>query len=121
MTELDNNKRDKAYYFIAILIVTYTSAFGFSGVFLLFSGWVSDFRFIFDFVSNDIPKQTKNSVFLCLYTISGALLGGATLSITSFHRNIVNYKCIGIDHIWGYILAPLLSIIIGILVYWFSV
>ncbi|EPM3638350.1 hypothetical protein ACTLMW_002158 [Enterobacter roggenkampii] len=117
MTDVDNNKRDGSYYCIAILILIYTSAFGFSGVFLLFSGWISDFRFIFALVTNDIPKETRNSVFLCLYTISGALLGGATLSITSFHRNIVSYKCIGVDHIWGYVLAPLLSVIIGILVF----
>lgn len=117
MTELDSNVRERSYYFIAFFILIYTSLFGFSGIYLLFSGWISDFHFVSALGSNNIPQQTKNSVFLCLYTISGALLGGATLSITSFHRNIVHYKCIGIDHIWGYVLAPLLSTIIGILVF----
>lgn len=35
MTDVDNNKRDGSYYCIAILILIYTSAFGFSGVFFV--------------------------------------------------------------------------------------
>ena len=117
MSNNDSNKREKSYYVIAILILVYTVLFGLSGIIMLFSGWLSDFQFILGERLMNMAKDSRILFLLCLYTISGALLGGATLSITSFHRNITKYKSIGIDHLWGYFMAPFLAVIIGILVF----
>lgn len=117
MDNTDNNKRAISYYIIAFVILAYTLFFGVSGIVMIFSGWISEFKMIFGSYLTVLSDSTRNSIFLCLYTISGSLLGGSTLSITSFHRSIVKFKCVGVDHIWGYLMAPLLFIIIGILTF----
>jgi hypothetical protein len=64
--------------------------------------------------ANDAEK-----IKLALFTVFGAILGGATLGIVSLHKYSAITKNINIDHLWGYLMAPILSIIIGILIFCF--
>lgn len=113
----NSNNRHFVYYLVVFVILCYIISVTMLSVFLLFSGWLSNFNFIFNITNSKPADGLDDMVILCLYTISGALLGGSTLSITSFHRHIIVNKCLGVDHVWGYILAPLLSTVIGILVF----
>lgn len=47
----------------------------------------------------------------------GAVLGCSILGITSFHRYVAIEKDFDCDHIWGFLLAPLLSIVVGLLIF----
>jgi len=64
--------------------------------------------------NNDVEK-----IKLALFTILGAILGGATLGIVSLHKYSAVTKSLDIDHVWGYLMAPILSIIIGVLIFCF--
>lgn len=52
-----------------------------------------------------------------LFTMTGALLGCSLLGIISFHRYYAVQKSFDADHIWGFVFAPLLALIVGALVY----
>ena len=67
MDNSDNNKRAFSYYIIACIILVYTLFFGISGIVVIFSGWVSDFKMIFGDYFCEVTDNTRNSIFLCLY------------------------------------------------------
>lgn len=59
----------------------------------------------------------NEEIKLAIFTTFGAILGGATLGITSLHKYAAVNKKLDIDHLWGYLMAPILSVIIGILIF----
>ena len=78
---------------------------------------INDFAVLYE-IWNVNPDDGFNSlVQLAFITVIGSILGGAILSITSFHRYIAIKKEFDIDHIWGYLLAPILNIVVGLIVY----
>lgn len=92
-------------------ITVYTSL----TVLFLFMAWVNDYSFLP--IPESFTATQTSPLDLPLFTIFGALLGGSTLSITSLHKYTAVTKTLDIDHLWGYLMAPILSIIIGILIF----
>lgn len=81
--------------------------------------WSKDYSFLSYLLSDYTNLSNNKSLVLVIYTILGAVLGGAILGITSLHKYSAQTKNFDIDHLWGYLLAPLLSTIIGILTFCF--
>ncbi|HAT1593671.1 hypothetical protein P9911_025115 [Klebsiella oxytoca] len=76
----------------------------------------------YSFLGSNYSIETfidEGKVKLALFTIFGAILGGATLGIISLHKYSAVSKDLDIDHLWGYLMAPVLSLIIGILIFCF--
>lgn len=47
----------------------------------------------------------NEEIKLAIFTTFGAILGGATLGITSLHKYAAVNKKLDIDHLWGYLMA----------------
>lgn len=78
----------------------------------------NDFSFLPE-IHNQAQCSNDGLMTLALFTIFGAILGGSTLGIISLHKYSAVTKTLDIDHIWGYLMAPVLSVIIGILIFCF--
>ncbi|EKN4822386.1 hypothetical protein ACMU9X_000442 [Yersinia enterocolitica] len=104
---------------LVYIIAFYISFYSLFSVKFLLMAWSGDFSFL-SLILNDYSKLVSNkSLILVIYTIIGAILGGAILGITSLHKYSAKTKSLDFDHLCGYLLAPLLSIIIGILIFCF--
>ncbi|CDG23296.1 conserved membrane protein of unknown function [Xenorhabdus poinarii G6] len=102
---------------LASIIFIYLMAYSFLSIkylFLLLSG---DFSFLGSMLHFNKTFIINEEIKLAIFTIFGAILGGATLGITSLHKYAAVNKRLDIDHLWGYFMAPILSIIIGILIF----
>ena len=105
--------------FLALVLSVYISVYSFLSVKFILMAWSNDFSFLFPFIHNYKALSETQGINLVIYTILGSILGGAVLGITSLHKYSAITKTLDFDHIWGYILAPLLSIVIGILIFCF--
>ncbi len=113
------NKFNISRFVLSLVIFLYITSYTVFTLKLLVMTWQDNYSF-FIFESEvstfgDAGDQMKLAVF----TILGALLGGSTLGIASLHKYSAVTKTLDIDHIWGYLMAPLLSIIIGVLIFCF--
>lgn len=99
------------------LVPLYTFAYSIFAIWLLIDGWLTGFSSILNLWSLDEGFTIPTQVPFLFFTIVGALLGSAILSITSFHRHYaINYS-FNSRHIWGFFLVPLLAILVGCLVF----
>lgn len=115
--EQNLNKVNVWRFFLSLLLFIWIMVCTLITVRYLLLAWSGDYAFLHlllqyknDFVINDEMK-------LAAYTVAGALLGGATLSITSLHKYSAVTKTLDVDHLWGYLMAPVLSIVIGLLIF----
>jgi len=85
---------------------------------LLFDGWITNFSSLQSMWRLPEGQSSLPShVIFSIYTILGAILGSGLLGIISFHRYIAIEKSFDNDHAWGFLFAPLLAGIIGILIF----
>ena len=105
------SKQSSYAFVVPIYIFIYTIA----AIWLLISGWVNHFSLISGLWGTDItlPPHVQS----LLFTMIGALLGCSILGITSFHRYVAIEKTFDCDHLWGFFLAPILSIVVGLLIF----
>lgn len=82
---------------------------------VLFDGFINDFSSLNWLWGSE--KQFSILVSLILFTIFGSILGGAVLSITSFHKYFAVQKIFDSAHIWGFLFTPILSSIVGLTVF----
>ncbi|HHX8467398.1 MULTISPECIES: hypothetical protein [Vibrio harveyi group] len=109
----------KSIPFIVIAIFTsiYMIAYGLGTIWLLFDGWINQFEALYWLWGVDNKDHFSATICFALFTVLGAIMGGSLLSITSFHRHFAIEKKFDTDHLWGYWFTPVLSIIVGIVVY----
>ncbi|WP_324700716.1 hypothetical protein U9K49_05815 [Pantoea agglomerans] len=104
-------------FLLAAFIFLYTSIFFLYFTWIFFQSWIDDYKFL---PNNFETYADSHPLFsLMLFTIFGSVFGGLTLNITSLHRYVGVKKNLDIDHLWGYLMTPMLSIIIGILIFCF--
>lgn len=109
----NDTRISKATWLVPIYILMY-SIFA---IWLLVDGWLTDFSSILNLWHLDEDFKVPAQVMFLFFTIIGALLGSAILSITSFHRHYAITCSFNSKHIWGYFLSPLLSTLVGCLVF----
>ncbi|WP_238787810.1 hypothetical protein [Vibrio furnissii] len=100
---------------VSAVVPIYIAIYSIGTVWLLFDGWISNFSSLHSLWSVQEGDEFPTVVVSLLFTILGAILGGTLLGVTSFHRYQAIEKSFDADHIWGFILAPLLAIAVGIL------
>ncbi|MEW5118747.1 hypothetical protein QWY69_021325 [Klebsiella aerogenes] len=108
-----NGRRFLLSFVIFVYIMTYTLF----SIKYLFLSWAGDYAFLNDLIHASDSFVANEEMKLAIFTIIGALFGGATLGITSLHKYSAVTKKLDIDHLWGYLMAPILSIVIGILIF----
>ncbi|EGR4301534.1 hypothetical protein VCSRO12_0383 [Vibrio cholerae] len=85
---------------------------------LLYDGWINNFSSLHCvWGSPNGQFSLPSHVVFSIYTILGAILGSGLLGIISFHRYVAIEKSFDDDHAWGFLFAPLLAAIIGILMF----
>lgn len=104
---------------LSFLIFCYIMTYTLFSLKYLFMSWSSDFSYLSALLSLSYDPIAIKEIKLALFTIAGALLGGAVLGITSLHKYAAVEKTLDVDHIWGYLMAPVLSIVIGVLIFCF--
>ncbi|GAA6170955.1 hypothetical protein NBRC116592_06250 [Colwellia sp. KU-HH00111] len=100
-----------------IFILIYIFSYSLLSIWLLFDGWINQFSSLHWMWGINEGNGFSNAILLVLFSLLGAILGGAILSITSFHRYVAIEKNFDLDHIWGFIYTPILSSIVGITVF----
>ncbi|WP_205472609.1 hypothetical protein [Agarivorans sp. Alg241-V36] len=114
MTIPQPNPQCKISFIAPFYIVIYT----FLAIWLLIDGWVNGFSSIYWMWSIDAEGFVfPELVYNLLFTMIGSLLGCAVLGITSFHRYKAIHKTFDGDHLWGFILAPVLALNVGLLTF----
>ncbi|MFQ2189849.1 hypothetical protein [Aeromonas jandaei] len=114
---MEENK--KTMYFIVLSIITsvYMILYSLTAIWFWFDGWMNNFSSLHCFWNISGEEGFSSSVIFSLFTILGSVFGGALLSITSFHRHFAIEKKFDTDHLWGFFFTPILSIIVGIIVF----
>ncbi|MBN3344962.1 hypothetical protein H5A44_21390 [Pectobacterium brasiliense] len=102
---------------LSFLIFIYIMSYTLFSIKYLFFSWAGDYAFLNNLIHPTGSFVASDEIKLAVFTIIGALFGGATLGITSLHRYSAVTKTLDIDHLWGYLMAPVLSIVIGILIF----
>ena len=104
----------KKIYLLAITV--YIFLYTVFTIKLIFNGLLNNFSMIDGFLggSNDLIILPEIKLFI--FTILGSVLGGSVLNIVSFHKYIAN-KSFDYSHSWGFVFSPLLSSIIGVMVF----
>lgn len=106
-------------FILSFFIFLYILIYSFITLKFIFMAWQDNYSFVSSAHGIDVFGTSVEQMKLALFTIFGAVLGGATLGITSLHKYSAITKSLDIDHIWGYLMAPLLSVIIGVLIFCF--
>lgn len=99
------------------LIPIYIFIYSIFAIWLLLDGWLTGFSSILGLWSLDEDFMIPAQVPFLFFTMLGALLGSAVLSITSFHRHYAINCSFNSKHIWGFFLSPLLATLVGCLVF----
>ncbi len=102
---------------LSFVIFIYIMIYTLFAIKYFFLSWSGDYGFLNDLIHPSDSLIANEEIKLAIFTILGALFGGATLGITSLHRYSAVTKTLDIDHLWGYLMAPILSIVIGILIF----
>lgn len=117
---MDNNIDFKwSRFFLSMIIFIYIIACTLITLKVFIMTWVGNFSFLTILIPEEKISIVEEPMKLAIFTIMGALLGGSTLGITSLHKHAAITKKLDIDHLWGYLMAPILSVIIGILIFGF--
>ncbi|WNK51276.1 hypothetical protein RM153_21545 (plasmid) [Pantoea agglomerans] len=101
--------------FLAYCIMAYIFIYTFMAIKYLCMSWANDMSFIFFIIPNFNPDMLDGKIPLACCTVFGAVMGGAILNITSLHRYSATTKTLDFDHLLGYLMTPLLCVIIGII------
>ncbi|EKN3731991.1 hypothetical protein OU760_001117 [Yersinia enterocolitica] len=109
--------KSKRYLAFSIVISLYILSYSVISIWLLFDGWINNFKSLSWIWNIQHDKEFPDIVRFAFFTIIGSILGGGILSITSFHRHIAINKNFDSDHLWGFIFSPILSMIIAIIIY----
>lgn len=117
MQEHNGKKRTWPESLMIVFIIVFITIYSFLTFWLLFDGLINQFSILHGIWRVDPEVGFNSEIQLAFFTMLGAIFGGAILSFTSFHRYVAVEKGFDIDHLWGYILAPVLNIIIGVIVY----
>ncbi len=104
---------------LSFVLFTYIMAYTIVILKYLFLSWSGDYSFLSHLLNSATSSHVSEHVKLATFTIIGAMLGGSVLGITSLHKYSAITKDLDIDHIWGYLMAPVLSVVIGILIFCF--
>lgn len=104
-------------FFLSFVIFLYIMTYTIITLRYLLRAWTDDYSFLNTLCDFSSPLAINNEIKLAIFTIFGAILGGATLGITSLHKYSAVTKSLDADHLWGYIMAPVLSIVIGVLIF----
>ncbi|EHY1015016.1 hypothetical protein K2V14_003754 [Vibrio vulnificus] len=109
--DVNNPKRSK----LSLLVPPYILFYSTTSLWLTIDGLLSNFSSLTPLwnTTSDISPLITSMMF----TMTGSLLGSSILGIISFHRYFAIEKSFDADHIWGFIFAPLLSVIVGALIY----
>lgn len=102
---------------LSFVIFIYIMIYTLFAINYFFLSWAGDYGFLNDLIHPSDSLIANEEIKLAIFTVLGALFGGATLGITSLHRYSAVTKTLDIDHLWGYLMAPILSIVIGILIF----
>ncbi|EMM0837339.1 hypothetical protein RVV06_004841 [Enterobacter ludwigii] len=102
---------------LSFVIFIYIMIYTLFAIKYFFLSWAGDYGFLNDLIHPSDSLIANEEIKLAIFTVLGALFGGATLGITSLHRYSAVTKTLDIDHLWGYLMAPILSIVIGILIF----
>ncbi len=113
----DKKDKGKLFIFFSFLISIYIFFYASVTIWLLFDGWINEFSSLYGLWNITGNNHFPNSVNLILFSTLGSILGGAVLSITSFHRYMAVEKNFDKDHFWGFIFTPMLSSIMGIIIF----
>lgn len=115
--EISASRFSAGRLFLSFLLFCYIMAYTLFALKYLLLSWSGDYTFIGDIMSLPMTFSPNDEIKLALFTIAGAVLGGATLGITSLHNDSAVEKALDIDHLWGYLMAPVLSVVIGVLIF----
>lgn len=111
------NRFSASRLFLSFFLFCYIMAYTLFTLKYLVLSWSEDYTFIGDVMSLPMTFSPNEEIKLALFTIAGAVLGGATLGITSLHKYSAIEKTLDTDHLWGYLMAPVLSVVIGVLIF----
>lgn len=114
---LNENRIDGYRRLLSFLLFIWIMACTLITVRYLLLAWSGDYTFLRLLLQPEGDFFISDEIKLATYTVAGALLGGATLSITSLHKYTAVTKTLDVDHLWGYLMAPVLSIVIGLLIF----
>ncbi|ELL0573935.1 hypothetical protein Q6U63_003271 [Vibrio fluvialis] len=102
---------------LALIVPIYIFVYALAAMWTMIDGWLSGFANILSIWSVSDVDSVHSIITFLLFTMVGSVLGCAVLGIISFHRYYAIEKSFDDDHIWGFLFAPLLALIIGVLVY----
>lgn len=105
------HERSKLSPLVPIYILTYSI----TALWLTIDGLLSGFSSLMSLwpAQEVVPSLITSMIF----TMVGSLLGCSILGIISFHRYYALEKSFDADHIWGFLFAPFLALIVGVLIY----
>lgn len=111
------NNKEWYFYLLVIFFSLYLAIYSISTIWLIFDGLANKFSSLFSLwnISSDIGFST--SINLLLFTVLGAISGGAILNIISFHKYFSVEKSFDIEYFWGFFFTPILSTIVGIIIF----
>lgn len=114
---MEENKKTNSFIILSIIVSIYMILYSLAAIWFWFDGWMNNFASLHCLWNISGEYTFSPSVIFSLFTILGSILGGALLNITSFHRHFAIEKKFDIDHLWGFFFTPILSIIVGIIVF----
>jgi hypothetical protein len=99
------------------LLVVWMLAYSAGAVFLLFDLWLSPRHAVcLAFRIADCSKF-PGDVIAALHAILGGVIGAASLDMVSFHKYVSQKNVFDMSHGWGYLFAPLLGGILGLVTF----
>lgn len=102
------------FHISMLFVVFFIILYSIMALWLLFDGWLNDFESIYGLWNIcEVPVVFK----LALISMVGSILGCATLDLLSFHKYVAIKKTYDLDHIWRFLFSPILSAILGLLVF----
>lgn len=113
----DQAKQLKQQPLLVFIVPVYIFMYAIAAIWTMVDGWLSNFSGILTLWSVTDAQTVPSVVTFLMFTMVGAVLGCAVLGIISFHRYYATEKTFDNDHIWGFLFAPLLALIVGILIY----
>lgn len=95
----------------------YLMLYSIATLWLLVGGLTNKFSSLYSLWDIEKTIGFSTSVTLLLFTIGGAILGGAVLNIISFHKYFSVEDKFETKYFWGFFITPLLSAIIGFIAF----
>lgn len=102
---------------LAVTFSLYIMIYSLLSIWLLFDGLTNKFSSLYWLWGVDSNTGFTGPVTLLLFTALGAILGGAILNIISFHKYFSVEKNFDVEYFWGFFFTPILSLIVGILIF----